>query len=225
MRLTTLTCCLAILFGIQTVAGQISRQQKSIFGLSALAGVNLTQVDGDNFAGFDKFGLAAGLKGIIELNRHFDLNVELIYSEKGSRFESAQSIARGTKDRQIKLSYAEIPMLLVIKLKAPDATTSYHLQAGVSVARLLNTRIEEPTIKAPLEFDFSSIKDEFDSTELNAVLGVHVRPPGNWGFGLRYSGALTKFYEDPDAAPIAGNREIVEFLRNFQLSLLMTYRL
>ncbi|MDX1407833.1 MAG: porin family protein, partial [Saprospiraceae bacterium] len=181
LRLTYALYCLIALMVSQTVSGQVNRQKQSIFGLSAIGGFNLTQIDGDNFAGFDKLGFAAGLKGIIELNRFFELNVELMYSQKGSRFESAQSVARGTKDRQIKLAYAEIPILLAYKPPANDAQTQYHLEAGVSVARLLDTKIEEPSVKDPLEFDFSTIKDDFESTELNAVLGVHIQPPGKWG--------------------------------------------
>ncbi len=76
------------------------------------AGMNLSQVDGDEFYGFHKVGLNVGPSVIIPFgkNRNFSFVLELLYSQKGS-------VHRGSSDSSrfsISLDYAEIPLLLRI---------------------------------------------------------------------------------------------------------------
>ena len=74
------------------------------------AGMNLTQVDGDEFYGFHKTGFNVGPSVIIPFgrNRNFSFVLELLYSQKGS-------VHRGSTDTsnfRITLDYAEIPLLV-----------------------------------------------------------------------------------------------------------------
>ncbi|RLD20003.1 MAG: hypothetical protein DRI69_07210, partial [Bacteroidetes bacterium] len=49
-----------LLFGASGMQAQSKSKKQSIFGLSILGGMNLSQIDGDNFKGYDNIGLYAG---------------------------------------------------------------------------------------------------------------------------------------------------------------------
>ena len=204
--------------------GQVERATESVFGLSAVVGVNASQVDGDNFTGYDKVGFVAGLKGITRLNDHFEAHVELLFSQKGSKFESEASSRQGTKDRAIHLNYAEIPIMLAYRTAPGINGGRMRLEAGIAVSRLLDANIDEPTIGSEREFDFENIKEDFNSTDFNVVIGGHVEFGNHIGIGLRYTGALSKFYENPNPVNSGSNTETVEFLRNYHLGAILTYQ-
>jgi len=56
-----------------------------------IAGLNLTQVDGDEVYGFNKFGVCAGFGGILPLGHRFSMSIEILYDEKGSYRKYAPS--------------------------------------------------------------------------------------------------------------------------------------
>ena len=41
--------------------------------------MNLTQIDGDYFTGFDKVGWYGGIRGIVNLNYRTSINMELLF--------------------------------------------------------------------------------------------------------------------------------------------------
>ncbi|MDF1698002.1 MAG: porin family protein [Saprospiraceae bacterium] len=51
---------------------------------SAVFGLNLCQIDGDEIAGFSKLGLTGGFKLAYPLQDNIDLNIEMLYSQRGS---------------------------------------------------------------------------------------------------------------------------------------------
>ncbi len=58
----------------------VDRQIKGVL----IGGFNLSQVDGDECYGFNKFGINAGFGGILPLGHRFSLSLEVLYDEKGS---------------------------------------------------------------------------------------------------------------------------------------------
>lgn len=85
-----------------------ARAQKVLGAMSV--GVNLTQVDGDEFFGFRKFGLNVGPQVIIPFGKksNWSVTMELLYTQKGSYH-------RGEYDSttyKLKQDYAEIPVLI-----------------------------------------------------------------------------------------------------------------
>jgi len=79
------------------------------FSASVLAGINMSQIDGDNLAGYNKLGINAGLGVDARINEQFGLGMELLFSQKGSRSKVSQM----PPGQSVKLSvnYAEIPVL------------------------------------------------------------------------------------------------------------------
>ncbi|MEI7500042.1 MAG: outer membrane beta-barrel protein, partial [Bacteroidota bacterium] len=72
-------------------------------------GMNLTQVDGDEYFKFQKFGLNFGPMVILPfgVKRNWSVSMELLYSQKGS-YHRGQT---DTTTYRLKLDYAEIPVL------------------------------------------------------------------------------------------------------------------
>ncbi|MDX9696818.1 MAG: porin family protein [Bacteroidales bacterium] len=78
------------------------------FGGGFLAGLSMSQLDGDSFGGFNKAGIAAGIFTTTKINKKLDLQMELRYVQKGSQSDS--------KDPEVfyksKLNYIELPLFL-----------------------------------------------------------------------------------------------------------------
>jgi len=51
---------------------------------SAIVGLNLAQLDGDDLVGFNKTGVTSGLKVAFDLKSKLEGNVEILYSQRGS---------------------------------------------------------------------------------------------------------------------------------------------
>lgn len=73
-------------------------------------GMNLTQVDGDEFYGFHKFGLNVGPMVSLPFGkkRNWSASLELLYSQKGSVHNSSTD----SLDYKLVQDYAEIPVLI-----------------------------------------------------------------------------------------------------------------
>jgi len=81
------------------------------FNAGLIIGMNASQVDGDYYKGFNKYGLTAGIRGITRLKPNFDFNVEILYSKKGSKiFHNRYSTpGRAGENRFIDLTYVDVP--------------------------------------------------------------------------------------------------------------------
>jgi hypothetical protein len=73
-------------------------------------GMNLTQVDGDEFFGYNKIGLNVGPMVAVPFGKkkNWSASLELLYSQKGS-YHSGQT---DSTEFRLNLDYAEIPVLI-----------------------------------------------------------------------------------------------------------------
>ncbi|MBK7222982.1 MAG: hypothetical protein IPH94_17215 [Saprospiraceae bacterium] len=62
----------------------ISEGQSQNFYGSMVLGVNASQIDGDNAAGFNKPGLTGGFKIDYPISASLDISAELLYSSRGA---------------------------------------------------------------------------------------------------------------------------------------------
>ncbi|MCK9423184.1 MAG: PorT family protein [Bacteroidales bacterium] len=85
-----------------------SYSQRVLGALSV--GMNLTQVDGDEFFGFHKIGLNVGPMVILPFGpkKNWSVSMELLYSQKGS-YHRGQT---DTTSYRLNQDYAEIPVLI-----------------------------------------------------------------------------------------------------------------
>jgi|WetSurMetagenome_2_1015567.scaffolds.fasta_scaffold16872_2 hypothetical protein len=97
-------------------------QAQHIYGAFS-AGINLSQVDGDEVYGFHKVGLNIGPSVIIPFgkNKNWSITMELLYSQLGARQKSEYGADSTIKDSsriglydgyKLNLNYIQIPVLI-----------------------------------------------------------------------------------------------------------------
>ncbi len=121
-----LSACLLTLFFSETGYAQ------RIIGGASL-GINLTQVDGDEYYGFHQAGINVGPSVYIPFGkkRKWAVGFELLFTQKGSYHKGSTD----TTTYRLRLSYAEIPVLVTFtdkKIIAAGAGFSYGQLVGAS---------------------------------------------------------------------------------------------
>ena len=101
-----------------------------------IVGANLSQVDGDAYAGYHKAGLNVGGIVYTRFTPHLAASLEILFSQKGARGNQPQQLGNTDTfltDYRINLNYAEIPVML----NYFDRRRS-HFGAGFSYSQLIN---------------------------------------------------------------------------------------
>jgi hypothetical protein len=85
-----------------------AKSQRFLGGVAL--GMNLTQVDGDEYYGFHKFGLNVGPMVSMPFgkNRNWSASMELLYSQKGSYHGGSSD----TTTFRLVQDYAEVPLMI-----------------------------------------------------------------------------------------------------------------
>ena len=112
----------------------------------AFIGLSTTQVSGDQLAGFNKTGFLAGGLVSTALGKNFELALEIMYIQKGSRKKSTQ---QNDSTYLMKLSYAEIPLMLSYTYKK-----RLKFEVGPSYGRLLSSSEEDQFGEIPRQIPF-----------------------------------------------------------------------
>ena len=157
------------------VAAQVEDDKNGnpkVFSIGAIAGGNFAQVDGDNFAGYYKFGANVGGIAYAKIRKNTALSFELLYSQKGARsnitrygdIDSSIVITKYSVD----LRYAEIPVMINFF----DQHRS-HLGIGVSYGQLLNATEKVTTVPA-YTHDLNNYPFKKSDLQLIAGAQLHV---------------------------------------------------
>ncbi len=143
-------------------------------------GINGSQVDGDNFVGFNKLGLNIGPTVFVPLSDRFAASLEILYNQKGSASKVIEGFPR---QYFLKLDYVDVPVMLNYHddTKGRDRFT---LSAGASIGRLVNSK--EVIINSNPYNAATSIRTLRDF-DYNVIAGGSYRFAGNWIINARYS--------------------------------------
>lgn len=179
--LAAMVTSLAVLF---PVAAHSQRFSAGIVG-----GVNASQIDGDLLAGFDKLGLTGGLKAIVNFESPFDLNIEFLFTQRGSKPDLFNPTF--DPDIRIHLDYAEIPVYVSLGdwWQEEDEYHKVSAHAGVSFGRLINASTFD--YFNPEEESLDNLVPYFNNSDLSWLLGVSYRMNKNWGLTGRYTREIT----------------------------------
>jgi len=143
---------------------------------SAVLGINLAQIDGDDLVGFNKLGLTGGLKLDYPATKKIDVSLEMLYSERGS----TGSIAQGIAAQSTTLRYIELPLVASIKdwyvEKGDYHKVSAH--AGLSAGYLINVSTSTNSFPG---------NDDVAQVDIGYVLGINYRFTRRVGLTIRYS--------------------------------------
>jgi hypothetical protein len=148
MRLRLLSLLMVILFyGFSLLNAQI-------FNAGIMAGLNISQVDGDGFAGYNKAGASFGAFVNTSFSGSWGGQLEINFSSKGSQLKTS---SENPQYYRIALHYIEIPFL------AQYYFPGISLEGGLSGGYLFSSRERDGTGDIP-------VTDPFRKTEF-AFLG------------------------------------------------------
>ncbi len=159
------------------------------FSAGIVGGLNASQIDGDQLAGFDKLGLTGGIKAIVNFESAIDLSVEFLYSQRGSRPDIFTPEL--DPDIEVHLNYAEIPVYVTLGDWWQEEG-QYHkvsVHAGLSYARLISARTFD--YYHPSDQSLDKLVPFFNDNDLSWLVGASYRMSSKWGITGRYTRGIT----------------------------------
>ena len=172
------------------------------FGGGFTIGFNASQIDGDQLAGYHKIGWNAGLNTSYNLNDPWQLNVDFLFSQRGSRSQLFPDASEAV--RKITLNYIELPLYLAYQdWKIDDDFFKIQGFAGISLGRLFSVK------NALGDNDINS--DNFQKNDLSYLLGVKFMFTKHMGMSGRYTRSFVKMYKNPDD----GSKSLLSYFLNF----------
>jgi len=175
----SLTLLLLVTFSLDSAAQR--------FRGSAVFGLNLAQIDGDNLAGFSKLGLTGGAKLSYPFKDNSDFNLELLYSQRGS---NAGFGFGSLNDNYVDLKYLEVPLYINIKDWYID-DEDYHkakAHAGLNLSYLFAVESSNGAVSNDI--------DNYQRYNVGYFLGVNYMFTKRIGATVRYSRAFNSITDN-----------------------------
>lgn len=182
MRINGFVAVLVLFF----ITNQCEAQR---FGARAVAGWNMSQITGDQMAGFDKFGFVGGLQGTAEIIDKLNLNVEFLYSVRGSRpgvFNPSVD-----PDINVTLRYLDLPLYVSYHDWYDEEKGFYKAYAlgGFSYGRLISASILDNFNDT--ENNLAGLVEYFNENDVSWMLGFGFRLSKRIGIQFRYTSSIT----------------------------------
>jgi len=142
-----------------------------------ILGINASQVDGDDRAGFHKIGLNSGVTAQVPFSKKFSMSLELLFNQKGSQ-KHANNKSPVLDSYKLILDYVDVPILV-----------NYHdnervfFAIGFSYGRLLKFREFEDEEETTESFSATPYK----KTDINFLGGANYIFAKRWVVNLRYA--------------------------------------
>lgn len=157
-------CCLIFALAANTAVAQR-------FRAILQGGINLSQVDGDGLAGYNKPGLAGGIQTNAVVSDRWEWSLGIAFSQQGAR-NALDNPASAIE--AIQLNTIEMPVMLHFN------EWKFQLGAGSAFNRLISGRVTDIT-----GADVSSLQP-LRENQFSAVVECKVFLKENSGFGLRW---------------------------------------
>ena len=155
-----------------------------------IVGFNLSQLDGDNLAGWNRIGLNVGGRVAITPYEKWKFNVDILFSQKGS----SRTPEQFSDYDKVRLNYVEIP-LHVSYMDWLDEKGFYklHFLTGFSYSQLVGFKV--------IRIDGTDSTDIEDYKKWNAnfQLGATYFLKENIGINVQYALGLLSVDNDPDS--------------------------
>jgi hypothetical protein len=180
---------------------------QAFFKAEVISGLNLSQVDGDETAGFKKLGANTGLGVILPIDKHWSLSFETLYNQKGSRRRQQYSDSLEDGSYKLRLNYAEIP--LMVQYTDRDFMT---VGAGVSWGRLV--KVEEWKNKVRID-SVTLLGGPFSRDDYNVFGDVRFRIYKNLKINARYSYSLQQIARRNVRDSKSGQMNMRNFYNNY----------
>lgn len=149
-----------------------------------LAGFNACQVDGDTYAGYNKFGFKAGAFTSTRFNTHLSGELQIRFMQKGANKKVTENdLSKYTS----KLNYIEVPVLLRL-----HQTEKISWHAGPGFGYLFNYSVEDEN--GPLNADAIS----FRKFELSGMAGFQYQLTKKLAVSVTFSYSVIPIADHPN---------------------------
>jgi hypothetical protein len=192
------------------------------FRATALAGLNLSQIDGDRQDGYRKAGLSLGLNGGIYINPAFDISTELLYNQRGA--VPNKDFALTETRSKFSFQYGEVALLANFYLR-PNAAKTYYQRSvhlGFSYGRLLKSSTSISVQNASLPLLETELLNKFNPQDVSFIIGWSQLFTERIGITIRHTSSISLLYKNPDYRI---NLEGFKYLRPYFLSFHVFYNL
>jgi len=170
------------------------------FEAGLIGGVNLSQLNGDNLAGFNQIGLNVGGRVAVQTSDRWKWNIDILFSQKGSN--KGKDDPRSAPIDKYRLNYAEVPIMISFLdwLDEVDGKEYYrlHFTAGLSIGRLVDFKVIDA-----LGQDLTDSQN-FNKTSLDLIVGATYFINEHIGINAQYSYAALDVRKDKQAQSLAG---------------------
>jgi len=147
-----------------------------------IAGINATQVDGDEVFGYHKYGLNVGALAIIPFGKNFSASIETLYNEKGS-YQRPQFDDSLSGEYKLILNYLDVPFLFSYTDK--DAIK---FSAGFSWGKLVQFKEWEHGNR----IDWKTPYGPYKNNDANILIDVQFKLLTGLNFDFRYAYSVAK---------------------------------
>jgi len=149
-----------------------------------IAGMNLTQVDGDEVYGFKKIGFNGGFAAIIPLFHRFSLSIETIFNQKGAycKYPIYVGDTQPIPYYKLELNYLDVPVLIMFEDKS-----TWTFGTGLSWGALVGKK----EMEHGSWIDSNLVKYPYRRGDLQWLFDIRFRIWKHLKFNLRYSYTLT----------------------------------
>ena len=182
---TKLLCTFFILLVVNNL------QAQSRFGGGIVAGLNASQMDGDQAAGFSKVGGSVGLCATIQTSEtgNWLLTTDILLSQRGSR----SSPNDAGPIRSASLNYLEVPVTMSyrdwkVTDKSGQEFYKVYFTAGMSYGRLFSYKLTE-NFTHP-----KAVSDVFQKNDMALTGGLSYFVNHHWGFNWRYTRSVNYLF-------------------------------
>lgn len=170
-----------VLIGLSLSINALAQES---FNAGVLGGINASQIQGDNYGGFDKAGLLVGLFSNVDVSQKINLQFELNYSQKGSR-RNPKTDEGDTDFFLLRMHYIEVPVMARTNYKR------FKFEAGAYYSQLIDHYLEDEN--GP--FDIPEELNQFNNNDIGLLAGVYFQFTDNLVMNWRYSNSLIDFRE------------------------------
>lgn len=207
MKMKSIYLFAAILLCTGARAQSVFMDDTHTFYGALTGGVSFTQVDGDNYYGYNKIGFSAGGGMYMRVADYVAMSMEILYSQKGSR--STKSLVSSDNSflinkYDINLNYAEVPLQIWYFDKH-----NHHFGGGFSYSQLINSTEKaqtDPEQKVIAEMADGK-KYSFNKSDINIVLSGNFRLWKGLYAGVRFNYSMAPIRKDLKVPPGFGRAE------------------
>ena len=191
-----------------------SKSQK--FNGGIIGGISISQVSGDDLAGFNCLGLVFGGFSNIKISNKSKLQIEMIYSQKGSGNLNINNIQHSDYLKPyIRMSYFEMPIFYKY-LQNKDL----EFEIGVATAYLIDGYFKDTYGK----IDNSSYSP-FTEYDLGISLGINYWLTNNLSLNTRYTNSIIPIgKEDYNLGNIYSNNYVNKGKYNSVINFTIQYK-